>query len=68
MQQKSTLELAKRFNEIMVEMDRLEIEHELIVKELWRRYPHLQDNVDIQPKKLERKRLPNYGEEYKSMD
>lgn len=58
MKDRTTLWLANRLNQIMVELDRmwisretLEAEYDEIVYELWSRYPHLRDNPDIQPKK-----------------
>ena len=58
----TTKELAERLNQIMVEQYRLEMkineldrEHNEIVYELWKRFPHLKDSPDIQPKKKVRK-------------
>lgn len=56
MKTKSTLELAKRLNEIMVEENNMGLrsmelskEHDAIVYELWERYPNLKESADIQP-------------------
>ena len=48
-------ELCTRLNEINKEMDNLEMEQNKIIKELWDRIPSLKDDVNIQPKKRERK-------------
>ena len=55
MKDKSLFELCTRLNEINKEMDNLEMEQSKIVKELWERIPSLKDDVNIQPKKRERK-------------
>ena len=56
MKNKTTLELAFRLNEIMVEQNKLQLqsveldrEYNEIVYELWDRYPHLRDDVNLQP-------------------
>lgn len=51
MKNKSVKELADRLNEIIVEQDNLEIEYNLIVKELWERIPSLKESSGLQPKK-----------------
>lgn len=58
MKDKTTLWLANRLNQIMVELNRIEMsstsliaEYDEIVYELWERMPHLKDDPDIQPKK-----------------
>lgn len=53
---KSVYELAMRLNRIMVEQQRLDLEHNMIVKELWDRIPSIKESPDIQPKT--KKRLP----------
>lgn len=47
-------DLAMRLNTIMVEQQRLDLEHNQIVKELWDRIPAVKDSPDIQPKTLKR--------------
>lgn len=44
------LDLAKRLNEIRWEQDKLEIEHNQIIKEIWNRIPSLKDDENLQPK------------------
>lgn len=56
MKEKSTLELGQRLNQIRVEMQNLWIESNQIIEELHNRLPHLKNDADLQPKKLERKR------------
>lgn len=55
-------ELIDRFNKILIERNKLEMnlmeldkEHDDIVYELWNRLPNLKDEPDIQPKKKVRK-------------
>ena len=48
MQNKSTYELVMRINELMKERDKIDIEHNEIVKELQRRMPQLKDDKNIQ--------------------
>ena len=55
-------ELIERFNQILIERNKLEMnlmeldkEHDDIVYELWNRLPNLKDEPDIQPKKKVRK-------------
>ena len=55
-------ELIDRFNRIIIERNKLEMnlmeldkEHDDIVYELWDRLPNLKDEPDIQPKKKVRK-------------
>lgn len=55
-------ELIDRFNRILIERNKLEMnlmeldkEHDDIVYELWNRLPNLKDEPDIQPKKKVRK-------------
>lgn len=50
----SVYDLAMRLNMIMVEQQRLDLEHNLIVKELWDRIPSIKESPDIQPKTLKR--------------
>ena len=47
-------ELANRLNQIEVEKQKLDIEWNQIVLELWDRIPTLQESQDIQPKKIKR--------------
>ena len=53
-------DLAMRLNMIMVEQQKLDLEHNQIVKELWDRIPSVKDSPDIQPKirKRELSKLP----------
>ena len=44
------VDLAKRLNEIRWEQDKLEIEHNQIIKEIWNRIPSLKDDENLQPK------------------
>lgn len=55
MKDKTLLELANRLNEIEVERNKLDLEYNMIVHELWNRIPSLKDDVNIQPKKKVRK-------------
>jgi len=50
MKDKTILELATRINEIRVEQQKLEIEYNSIVKELWDRIPSLKDDPNLQIK------------------
>ena len=49
-------DLAMRLNMIMVEQQKLDLEHNAIVQELWDRIPSVTEHPDIQPKI--RKRVP----------
>ena len=44
------VDLVKRLNEIRWEQDKLEIEHNQIIKEIWNRIPILKDDENLQPK------------------
>ena len=55
MKDKTIYELATRLNQIMVEQQKLELEYNKIVYELWERIPSLKNDVNIQPKKRVRK-------------
>lgn len=55
---KSVYELVMRFNELMKERDRIDMEHNEIVNELHRRMPHLKDDVDI--RLIKRKEIEKY--------
>ena len=55
MKDKSLFELCTRLNEINKEIDALEMEHNKIIKEMWERIPSLKEDVNVQPKKKERK-------------
>ena len=55
MKDKTIYELATRLNQIMVEQQKLELEYNQIVYELWERIPSLKNDVNIQPKKRVRK-------------
>ena len=52
-------EISKERSKIGANQELLDIEHDLIVAELVRRYPHLKDDVDLQPKKRVRRRYEN---------
>lgn len=56
LKEKSVYDLAMRLNIIMVEQQKLDLEYNAIVKELWDRIPSVKDSPDIQPKT--KKRLP----------
>lgn len=43
-------DLAMRLNMIMVEQQKLDLEHNAIVRELWDRIPSVKESPDIQPK------------------
>ena len=47
MQDKSTYELVMRINQLIKERDKIDIEHNEIVKELKRRMPQLKDDENI---------------------
>lgn len=47
---KSLKELADRLNEIMVERNQLDMEHNRIVHELWERIPRLKDDPNLEIK------------------
>ena len=49
---KSTKDLAIRLNEINIERDRLDIEYNEIVKEIWRRIPSVKDDPNLVLKKV----------------
>lgn len=51
---KTVFELVSRLNQINVERQKLDIEYNKIVHELWDRLPNLKDDVNIQPKVLEK--------------
>ena len=55
MKEKSLFELCTRLNEVNKEIDALEMEHNKIIKEMWERIPSLKEDVNVQPKKRERK-------------
>ena len=50
MKVKTIYELATRLNQIMVEQQKLELEYNQIVYELWERIPSLKEDDNIQPK------------------
>lgn len=45
---KTTFELITRINELMKERNKIDIEHNEIVKELQRRMPHLKDDKNLE--------------------
>lgn len=49
-------ELATRLNQIEKERQSLDLEYNKIVHELWDMIPSLKDDVDIQPKDIEKGR------------
>lgn len=49
------IDLAHRLNQIRVEQQKLELEHNMIVHELWDRIPSLQNDCNIQPKPVQKK-------------
>lgn len=54
MKNKTTLQLVSRLNKINKEMNNLQIEYNKIVNELWERIPQLNDEVNIQKKKVKK--------------
>ena len=50
----TTYALATRINQIDYEIRQLEIEHNRIVSELSRRYPHLKNDENLRPKVLKK--------------
>lgn len=52
---KSTKDLAIRLNEINIERDRLDIEYNEIIKELWRRIPTTKDDPNLVLRKVNKK-------------
>lgn len=50
MHDKTNFELVTRLNEIEKEKNRLDLEYNRIVHELWNRVPSLKDDVNLQPK------------------
>ena len=56
LKEKSVYDLAMRLNMIMVEQQKLDLEHNAIVQELWDRIPSVKESPDVQPKV--RKRVP----------
>lgn len=51
MKEKTLFELANRLNEIEKEKNKLDLEYNKIVYELWGRIPTLKTDANIQPKK-----------------
>ena len=52
MKNKTTLLLANRMNQIEKEINELSIEYNLIIEELKRRMPNLENDVNLQKKKV----------------
>lgn len=52
MRSKTTLVLANRMNQIEKEINELSIEYNLIIEELKRRMPNLENDVNLQKKKV----------------
>lgn len=52
MKNRTTLQLAYRMNEIEKEINELSIEYNQIVKEIQRRNPNLENDVNLQKKKV----------------
>lgn len=48
------IDLAHRLNQIEIEKQKLDIEYNLIVNELWDRVPRLKDDVNLQPKVIKK--------------
>ena len=44
------LDLANRLNQIAVERQKLDLEHNLIIHEIHRRFPTLENDENLQPK------------------
>jgi hypothetical protein len=53
---KSIFELTVRLNQLDVERQKLDVEYNSIVHELWRRLPNLKEDVNIQPRVLVKRR------------
>ena len=47
MEDKTIYELVMRLNQLMIERNKIDIEHNEIVKELHRRMPHLKNDENI---------------------
>lgn len=62
MKEKTILELANRLNEIEIERNKLDLEFNMIVNELWQRIPSLKEDINLQKKKV-RKYEGNRGME-----
>lgn len=56
MKDKTTKELADRLNGIMIERNKLDLEYNQIVKELWDRIPSLKNDPNLELKKVNKKR------------
>ena len=52
MKDKTVKELADRLNQIMVEKNKLDIEYNTIVRELWDRIPSLTNDPNLELKKV----------------
>lgn len=52
MKNKSVLQLANRMNEIEIEITNLELEYNKIIHEIKRRMPKLENDVNLQKKKV----------------
>lgn len=52
MKDKTVKELADRLNQIMVEKNKLDIEYNMIVKELWDRIPSLTNDPNLELKRV----------------
>ena len=52
MEDKSVLQLANRMNEIEIEIANLELEYNKIIHEIKRRMPKLENDVNLQKKKV----------------
>lgn len=61
MEEKSILQLANRLNQIEIEITNLEIEYNKIIYELKRRMPHLENDINLEKKKV-RKLINNDNE------
>lgn len=55
MKEKTILELANRLNEIEIERNKLDLEYNMIVNELWQRIPSLKEDVNLQKKRVRRR-------------
>lgn len=53
---KTVFDLATRLNQIHIERQKLDMEYNAIVHELWDRIPSLKDDVNIQPRVLVKKK------------
>ena len=59
MKNRTTLQLAYRMNEIEKEINELSIEYNIIIEELKRRMPKLENDVNLEKKKVRKYEINN---------